>query len=84
MPADVAKAHQAIMLDEQFAQSLNVGHGRIERRYLTVTSDLNDYLDSPHVQQVFRSQRLIQHQTTGQHIRTDISPCCSELVLVKR
>jgi len=66
MPADVAKAHQAITLEQGFTQSLNMGHGRIEQRYLTVTSDLNDYLDFPHVQQVFRLQRLIQHQTTGQ------------------
>jgi len=65
MPPDVAKAHQAITLEEGFAQSLNMGHGRIERRYITVTSDLNGYLDFPHVQQVFRIQRLIQHQTTG-------------------
>ena len=66
MPADVAKAHQVIRLEEDFDQSLNIGHGRIERRYITVTSDLNDYLDFPHVQQVFRLQRLIQHQATGQ------------------
>lgn len=65
MPADVAKAHQAITLEEDFTQSLNIGHGRIERRYMTVTSDLNEYLDFPHVQQVFRLQRLVQHQTTG-------------------
>lgn len=66
MPAQVAKAHQVIGLEEAFTSSISVGHGRIESRYLTVTSDLNEYLDFPHVQQVFRLQRIIQHQATGQ------------------
>jgi len=66
VPAQVAKGHQAIGLEEAFASSTIIGHGRIESRYLTVTSDLNDYLDFPHVQQVFRLQRIIQHQATGQ------------------
>jgi len=65
MPAQVAKGHQAIGLEESFVESTSIGHGRIEKRYLTVTSDLNDYLDFPHIQQVFRLQRVIQHQATG-------------------
>ena len=65
MPAQVAKGHQAIGLEETFVESTSIGHGRIEKRYLTVTSDLNDYLDFPHIQQVFRLQRVIQHQATG-------------------
>ncbi|MGB7342520.1 MAG: ISAs1 family transposase [Phototrophicaceae bacterium] len=65
MPAQVAKGHQAIGLEEAFVDSTSIGHGRIEKRYLTVTSDLNDYLDFPNVQQVFRLQRVIQHQATG-------------------
>lgn len=65
VPASVAKGHQPIGLDESFVFETSIGHGRIETRYLTVTSDLNDYLDFPHVQQVFRLQRVIQHQATG-------------------
>lgn len=65
MPAQVAKAHQVIGLEEAFTSSTSIGHGRIESRYLTVTSDLNDYLDFPHVQQVFRLQRVTQQQATG-------------------
>jgi len=65
MPASVTKGHQAIRLEEAFAFNTSLGHGRIETRYLTVTSDLNDYLDFPHTQQVFRLQRVIQHQNTG-------------------
>lgn len=33
-------------------------HGRIETRKLWVTSDLNDYLNFPHVGQVFRVERI--------------------------
>lgn len=65
VPAEVAKGHHVILLEEQSVQSTNSGHGRIENRYLTVSSELKDYLDFPHVQQVFRLQRLIQHQQTG-------------------
>lgn len=66
MPASVAKGHQAIPLDEAFVGETCVGHGRIETRYLTITSDLNEYLDFPNIQQVFRLQRVVQHQATGQ------------------
>jgi predicted transposase YbfD/YdcC len=65
MPADVAKAHQPIALPEAFIHTTANGHGRIEKRYLTVSSQLNDYLDFPHIQQVFRLQRVVHHQKTG-------------------
>ena len=65
MPATVAKGHQPIGLEECFVESTSIGHGRIEKRYLTVTSELQDYLDFPHVRQVFRVQRVIQHQASG-------------------
>jgi predicted transposase YbfD/YdcC len=65
MPAEVAKGHHVVLLEEQSIQSTNSGHGRIECRYLSVTSELKGYLDFPHVQQVFRLQRVIHHQQTG-------------------
>jgi predicted transposase YbfD/YdcC len=65
MPASVAKGHQPIALEQKFMETTSIGHGRIEKRYLTVTSELNAYLDFPHVQQVFRLQRVIQQQQTG-------------------
>jgi len=52
-------------LSEDHAQTLTTGHGRIEHRYLTVSSHLNDYLDWPHLGQVFRIQRVVQHKKTG-------------------
>jgi predicted transposase YbfD/YdcC len=65
MPAEVAKGHHVVLLEEQNIQSTNSEHGRIECRYLSVTSELKGYLDFPHVQQVFRLQRVIHHQQTG-------------------
>lgn len=62
MPPAVSAGHQVISLPVQEAQSLNAGHGRIEYRYLTVSSQLNDYLSWPHVGQVFRLQR-VRHST---------------------
>jgi predicted transposase YbfD/YdcC len=37
----------------------------LEYRYLTVSSQLNDYLHWPHVGQVFRLQRVVQSKKTG-------------------
>jgi len=65
MPPEVAKGHQPIALPETFVQTTSIGHGRIEKRYLTVSSQLNAYLDFPHVKQVFRLQRVIHNQRTG-------------------
>lgn len=37
------------------------GHGRIEKRTLLVSTELNDYLDWPEVAQVFRLEREVRH-----------------------
>ena len=41
------------------------GHGRIETRTLTTSSQLNDFLDWPFLQQVFKLERDIIIQKTG-------------------
>ena len=41
------------------------GHGRIEQRRLWASADLNDYLDWPYVQQIFRLDRHVQCVKTG-------------------
>lgn len=43
----------------QQAQTVSKGHGRIEKRTLLVSTQLNDYLDWPAVAQVFRLETLI-------------------------
>jgi predicted transposase YbfD/YdcC len=42
------------------AQTVNKGHGRIEKRVLLASGQLNDYLDWPAVAQVFRLETHIQ------------------------
>jgi len=43
----------------------NKGHGRIEVRTLTTSSQLNDFLDWPFLQQVFRLERKVTVPKTG-------------------
>ena len=43
----------------------NKGHGRIEVRTLTTSSQLNDFLDWPFLQQVFKLERTAIIQKTG-------------------
>ena len=47
------------------ATTVEKGHGRIEQRRLWASADLNDYLDRPCVQQVFRPDRHTKHVKTG-------------------
>jgi hypothetical protein len=44
---------------------MNKGHGRLERRVLTASAELRDYLDFPGVQQVFRLERHRLVLSTG-------------------
>jgi len=65
MPAPVTPGHGAVRLPAMTTQTLTSGHGRIEQRYLTVSAHLNDYVDWPHLGQVFRLQRVVHHTQTG-------------------
>jgi len=65
MPPAVSPGHSVIPLPAQHTQTITTGHGRLEYRYLTVSSQLNDYLTWPHVGQVFRLQRVVQSKKTG-------------------
>lgn len=43
----------------------NKGHGRIEQRTLTVSSQLKDFLPWPHLEQVFKLERRFTSTRTG-------------------
>ncbi len=43
------------------ASKVSKGHGRLETRTLMASTLLNDYLDWPHVAQVFRLERTVWH-----------------------
>ena len=45
----------------QLVSRVYKGHGRMEKRTLMVSSELNDYLDWPYVAQVFRLEREVWH-----------------------
>ena len=51
--------------DFKRAETVNKGHGRLEKRLLTSSCMLNDYLDWPFVKQVFRIERQVIDMTTG-------------------
>lgn len=46
----------------QMVSQVNKGHGRIEKRTIMVSTELNNYLDWPHLAQVFRIERVIWHE----------------------
>ncbi len=48
------------------AQTLDIGHGRIERRSLTTSTELVGYSDWPALQQVFRLERTVIKKKTGE------------------
>jgi predicted transposase YbfD/YdcC len=58
-------------LDFQTAHKVNKGHGRIEERTLTSSNLLNNYLDWPFVQQVFRLERKFSFRRKGQVVRIE-------------
>ena len=45
------------LLQKTSAQTLDIGHGRIEERYLTASDELSDYSDWPGLKQVFQLTR---------------------------
>jgi predicted transposase YbfD/YdcC len=52
--------------DFETARTVNKGHGRIEERTLTVSSQLRDFLDWPYLEQVFKLERRFTVRKTGQ------------------
>jgi len=51
--------------DFRSATLTSKGHGRLEVRTLTTSSQLNDFLDWPFLQQVFKLERQVTIQKTG-------------------
>jgi len=52
--------------DFETAQQTNKGHGRLETRALTVSSQLKGFLDWPYLEQVFKLQRRFVSFKTGE------------------
>jgi predicted transposase YbfD/YdcC len=60
---EMCNLRQGSPLSEDFKCCVHVGkaHGRLETRTIFVSTLLNDYLDWPHVAQVFRLERIRWH-----------------------
>jgi predicted transposase YbfD/YdcC len=65
MPSPVSPGHGRVCFPETTAHTVSKSRGRIEHRYLTASTQLNEYLEWPHVAQVFRLQRVVHHTSTG-------------------
>jgi hypothetical protein len=52
--------------DFETAQQTNKGHGRLETRTLTVSSQLKDFLDWPYLEQAFKLERRFISTKTGE------------------
>lgn len=52
--------------DFETVKETSKGHGRLEERTLTVSSQLNDFLNWPYLQQVFRLERRFLFMKTGE------------------
>lgn len=52
--------------DLETVQQTNKGHGRLETRRLTVSSQLKDFLDWPYLEQVFKLERRFISLKTGE------------------
>jgi predicted transposase YbfD/YdcC len=52
--------------DFETAMTINKGHGRIEKRTITVSSQLKDFFDWPYLEQVFKLERCFTNTKTGE------------------
>jgi len=62
---ELAPGMGSLPKDFETAQKTNKGHGRLETRTLTVSSQLQDFLDWPYLEQVFQLKRRTVFMKTG-------------------
>lgn len=65
-PEQVSPGFSQIPTDFKTAVTINKGHGRLERRSLTSSAMLKDYLDWPYLEQVFKLERRFINLQTGE------------------
>jgi predicted transposase YbfD/YdcC len=53
--------------EPDYTDDVSADHGRIETRKIWATTDLNDYLNFPHVAQAFVIERHCMDKRTGKH-----------------
>jgi hypothetical protein len=65
-PAPTAPGWSQVPRDLRTATTVDVGHGRLEKRTLTASCFLNDYCDWPGLAQVFKLDRWARLNSTGE------------------
>jgi predicted transposase YbfD/YdcC len=66
VPESCRKGFSPVPKDLRVAKTLEKGHGRLERRTLTVSEDLKGYVEWPYAEQVFQLERTFTQLNTGQ------------------
>jgi predicted transposase YbfD/YdcC len=69
-PDDPKPGFGKISTDFQLAETVNCGHGRIEKRSIQTSEMLNDYVDWPGLGQVYLLERTFQWRRQGKIIKT--------------
>jgi predicted transposase YbfD/YdcC len=64
-PEQTVKGFSSALKDFRVTQTIEKHHGREERRTLTASAELNDYLDWPTAAQVFQLERHIKRSADG-------------------
>ena len=80
-PARISAGWHPPALPRTIAERTNKGHGRLEKRTLTLMVDEQQFLDWPGVCQVFKLERNVTHRRTGQktsEIAYGITSCAPE------
>ena len=64
-PEECVKGFSPATTDFRTAEQVEKGHGRMEKRRLTVSSELKGYVDWPYAEQVFQLEREFKQMNTG-------------------
>lgn len=79
-PPPLAAGHGEIVMEEQQAQKVDKGHGRLEVREIRVSSELQEYLDWPYLAQVFEvRRRWTQKGVVKEQVRLGITSLPQEV-----
>ncbi len=68
-PQTITDGFSPTPTDFQSETRVNKGHGRLEKRTITTSAMLNDYLDWPYVGQVFKLERQFTNLSNGEVTR---------------
>jgi hypothetical protein len=86
----ISNCHQWVILvviEGTVAEKIDKGHGRLEKRTLTLMVDEQQFLNWPGVRLVFKLERYVKQIRTGEEsieVAYGISSCDPEMVTAKQ